>query len=213
VTPDWDPPFGLGGHDLIAWAGIAFGVVAAASRTMIPLRAFALASNLLLLVCDALERDWWDVALGAVLLAVGAWRLWQMLALVRRARATATRGEFSMEWLKPFMTARKLRAGETLFARGDVADAAHYVVRGSLRVAGAGVVLPRQELVGEMALFAEDCRRTATVEAAEDCDLLTIGYAELQELCAQNPAFSLFLLKTIAARLQARNDALEAGAG
>lgn len=210
--PEWDPPFGLGAYDLLAWAAIAFGVVAAASRTMIPLRIASLASNLLLLVCAALAREWWDVALGAVLLAVGAWRLWQMLALVRRARASA-RGDFSMEWLKPFMTARRLRAGEALFARGDVADAAHFVVRGTLRVAGTGVVLPSQELVGEMALFVDDKRRTATVEAVEECELLTIGYAELQELCLQNPDFGLYLLKTIAGRLQARNAALGGALG
>lgn len=208
--PEWDPPPSLGASDLLAWGGIATGLVAASSRTMIPLRVGALASNVLFLAFALAERDWMDALTNLALAVVGGHRLRQMLALVRRAREAA-RGDFSLDWLKPFMTSTRLGAGEALFAKGDAADAAHFLVRGRLRVAGAGVELPERALVGEMALFVDDKRRTATVEAVEDCELLTIGYAELQELCAQNPGFALYLLKTVAGRLQSRNEALAAG--
>ena len=44
-----------------------------------------------------------------------------MLVLVKKARS-ATQGDTSMEWLKPFMTERKYRKGDVLFKKDEVAD-------------------------------------------------------------------------------------------
>jgi CRP/FNR family transcriptional regulator, cyclic AMP receptor protein len=48
--------------------------------------------------------------LHAALLPLNSLRLYQMLQLVKKVKA-ASRGDLSMDWLKPFMSKRSAKAG------------------------------------------------------------------------------------------------------
>jgi hypothetical protein len=59
------------------------------------------------------------VVIETDLLPLNAWRAILMLRLIRRVEA-ASKG--STERLKPFMKEASLKAGETIFNKGDYAD-------------------------------------------------------------------------------------------
>ncbi len=104
-----------------------------------------------------------------------------MLVLVKKAR-TATQGDTSMEWLKPFMTERKYRKGDILMKKGDAADEMLMTVTGKFLVKEISVELPPGRLMGELGFLTPDNRRTATIECIEDGHVLTITYEKLLEI-------------------------------
>src|SRR5450631_4077663 len=135
-----------------------------------------------------------------LMIPINAYRLRQMLALVRKAR-TATQGDMSMEWLKPFMTDRKYRKGDILMKKGDAANEMLLTVTGKFRVIEINVELPPGRLMGELGFLTLDNRRTATIECIEDGRVLTISYEKLLEIYFQNPQFGYYFLVLTSQRL------------
>jgi len=56
-----------------------------------------------------------------------------MRKLVKMAR-NATKGDKSMEWLKPFITERKYGKGDKLFGKGDAANEMFLTISGKFLV-------------------------------------------------------------------------------
>jgi CRP/FNR family cyclic AMP-dependent transcriptional regulator len=75
-------------------------------------------------------------------------------------------------------------------------------VRGEVFLLEPGVILKSGTFFGEMGLFTEENRRTATAVAETDVDLLCVRYDELLELSAQNPQFGFYLMKLMMRRMQ-----------
>jgi CRP-like cAMP-binding protein len=135
-----------------------------------------------------------------MLVPINAFRLRQMLNLVKMARS-ATQGDTSMEWLKPFMTERKYRKGDVLFKRDDAANEMFLTVTGKFLVKEINVELPPGRLMGELGFLSPNNRRTATVECLEDGHVLTITYEKLLEIYFQNPQFGYYFLVLTSQRL------------
>ena len=131
---------------------------------------------------------------------INAFRLRQMLNLVKMARS-ATQGDTSMEWLKPFMTERKYRKGDVLFKKDDAANEMFLTVTGKFLVKEINVELPPGRLMGELGFLSPDNKRTATVECLEDGHVLTITYEKLLEIYFQNPQFGYYFLVLTSQRL------------
>jgi CRP/FNR family cyclic AMP-dependent transcriptional regulator len=131
---------------------------------------------------------------------VNTLRLFQMRRLIKDVQA-ASAGSHSMDWLKPFTQQRHLKAGQTLFSKGDKADAMFFVVSGQLRLNELQIVLPAGAVVGELGFISPDQTRTQTVECSEDATVLTISYDKLEELYFQNPEFGFYFLRLATARL------------
>jgi CRP-like cAMP-binding protein len=144
-----------------------------------------------------------------LMVPINAWRLRQMLTLIKKAR-TATQGDTSMEWLKPFMTERKYRKGDILMKKGDAATEMLLTVTGRFRVIEINVELPPGRLMGELGFLTPDNRRTATIECIEDGHVLTITYEKLLEIYFQNPQFGYYFLVLTSQRLLENNSRLEA---
>jgi CRP-like cAMP-binding protein len=140
---------------------------------------------------------------------INAFRLRQMLILVKKARS-ATQGDTSMEWLKPFMTERKYRKGDVLMKKGDAADEMFLTVTGKFLVTDFGIELPPGQLMGELGFLTPNNKRTATVECTEDAQVLTITYEKLLEIYFQNPQFGYYFLVLTSQRLLENNARLEA---
>ena len=132
-----------------------------------------------------------------------------MLVLVKKARS-ATQGDTSMEWLKPFMTERKYRKGDILMKKGDAAAEMLLTVTGKFRVIEINVELPPGRLMGELGFLTPDNRRTATIECIEDGHVLTITYEKLLEIYFQNPQFGYYFLVLTSQRLLENIARLEA---
>jgi len=192
----------MGYVDLVGYAAAATVAGTCAMKTMIPLRVIAMASNVLFLTYGLLSNATPVWVLHLMLLPLNGYRLYQMLRLLNDVRAAA-RGDLSMDWLKPFMTSYHCAAGQVLFRAGDKADAMFYMVSGRFRLAEIGLDMDPGQIVGELGMVTPENRRTLTLECLEAGEMLRIGYAQVKQLCIQNPQFGYYLLRLIAERLMA----------
>src|SRR6201991_4715304 len=97
--------------NLFATVGAGFFVATLLMRTMVPLRVANMIGCAFFAIFGALTGAVTTFLLYFLMIPINAYRLRQMLALVKKAR-TATQGDMSMERVKPFRTARKIRKGE-----------------------------------------------------------------------------------------------------
>ncbi|WP_363350418.1 cyclic nucleotide-binding domain-containing protein [Methylocystis echinoides] len=204
--------------EAIGYMAAAANVFVFVSNTMIPLRIAAIAANALFAAYFYLKGYLPLFALNAFMAPINVFRLRQMRRLisdVRQATQAASDGEFDYGWLRPYMKQMKLSEGFTLYHIGDLSEDAFILVRGEILLLEPGVTLKAGAFFGEMGLFTEENRRTATAVATTDVDLLCVRYDELLELCAQNPQFGFYLMKLMMRRMQqnvelARSGALQA---
>lgn len=185
---------------LIGFVAAGLVIATLSMRTMVPLRIIGIASNVAFVTYGLLFGSLPTVVLHAILFPLNIYRLYEMLKLLREVKA-ASRGDQSMDWLKPFMTKRDIRAGDVLCHKGDDAEEMYFVVRGKLRLAEIGVELQPGAIVGELGFLSPDRKRTQTIECAENGSLLTITYDRLEELYYQNPTFGFYFLRLATSRL------------
>jgi CRP-like cAMP-binding protein len=123
-----------------------------------------------------------------------------MLQLIKKVR-TASQGDLSMDWLKPFMHKHSFKQGAILFKKGDHADEMFYIVSGRCRVVELAVELSAGHMVGELGFLTPEHQRTQTVECIDDVEMLTISYDKVRELYFQNPSFGFYFLRLVSERL------------
>ena len=186
--------------NMFALVGAIFFVATLLTQTMVPLRVANMIGCAFFAAFGALTGTVTTFLLYLLMVPINAYRLRQMLHLVKMAR-TATQGDTSMEWLKPFMTERKYRKGDVLFRKDDAAKEMFLTVTGSFLVTEIGVALPPGQLMGELGFLSPDNRRTATIECTEDGHVLTITYEKLLEIYFQNPQFGYYFLVLTSQRL------------
>lgn len=186
--------------ELLGYLATAFNIAAYSMRTMIPLRILAIMSNAVFVVYGATGGIYPVLVLHAILLPLNAYRLRQMVRLVRSIR-DADLGAMQTDWLKPFMARRRYRAGDELFRRNDVADELYIPLSGRFVLRESGISVPFGQMVGELGFLAPDNRRTQTLACATDGDVLAISYDDLRQLFFQNPAFGFYFLRLTTGRL------------
>jgi CRP-like cAMP-binding protein len=184
-------------------------VATATMRTMIPLRVFGIIANLLLIAISIPTHNYPTLVLHAVLLPVNVYRLRQMLQLVRDVKKSVN-SDLSMEWLKPFMAKQTCVAGEVLFYKDEKADRMFYIVSGRYRLVESGIELPVGAIVGELGMLSPLGERTQTLECVESGLVLSVTYAQVEELYVQNPEFGFYFLRLASARLFENIGTLEA---
>jgi hypothetical protein len=186
--------------NLFALIGAIFFVATLLTQTMVPLRVANMIGCAFFAAFGALTGTITTFLLYLLMVPINAWRLRQMLQLVKMARG-ATQGDTSMEWLKPFMTERKYRKGDVLFKKDDDADEMFLTVTGKFLVKEINVELPPGRLMGELGFLSPDNKRTATVTCLEDGHVLSITYEKLLEIYFQNPQFGYYFLVLTSQRL------------
>jgi hypothetical protein len=186
--------------NMFAVVGAVFFVATLLTQTMVPLRVANMIGCAFFAVFGVLSGAITTFLLYLLMIPVNAWRLRQMLALVKKARS-ATQGDTSMEWLRPFMTQRNYRKGDVLMKKGDAANEMLLTVTGRFRVIEINVELPPGNLMGELGFLTPDNRRTATIDCIEDGHVLFITYEKLLEIYFQNPQFGYYFLVLTSQRL------------
>ena len=195
--------------NLFALVGAIFFVATLLTHTMVPLRIANMIGCAFFAGFGALAGDVKTLLLYLLMVPINGIRLRQMLNLIKKAR-DATKGDTSMEWLKPFMTDRKYRKGDVLCRKGDTANEMYLTVTGMFLVTEINVSLPPGRLMGELGFLTPSNRRTATVECTEDGHVLTITYDKLLEIYFQNPQFGYYFLALTSQRLLENIGRLEA---
>src|SRR6202795_1853529 len=118
-----------------------FVVATTTMRTMIPLRVFAILTNIVLITTAIPSLNYLVIVVQSVVLVLNSYRLHQMLQLVRDVKKSVN-SDLSLEWLKPFMTERKCSPGEVLFYKDEKAEDMFYIVSGRFRLVESGIELP-----------------------------------------------------------------------
>src|ERR1700692_4154970 len=195
--------------NMFALIGAIFFVATLLTQTMVPLRVANMIGCAFFAGFGALAGAVTTFLLYLLMVPINAYRLRQMLNLVKMARG-ATQGDTSMEWLKPFMSERKYRKGDVLFKKDDVAQEMFLTGTGKFLVTEIKVELPPGRLMGELGFLSPDNKRTATVECLEDGHVLTITYEKLLEIYFQNPQFGYYFLVLTSQRLLENIARLEA---
>ena len=189
-------------------AASVFVVATYTMRTMIPLRVFGMLTNLVLMITAIPFHSFLQFGLHAGLFCLNGYRLHQMLQLVRDVKKSVS-SNLSMEWLKPFMTERKCRAGEVLFYKDEPADSMFYIVSGRYRLVESGIEVQVGAITGEFGMLSPSNVRTQSLECIESGVILSVTYDQVEQLYVQNPAFGFYFLKLVTARLFQNIDRLE----
>lgn len=190
--------------DLLIAAGYAAGLLTLAAFFMtdtIRLRQIALGSNVLYALWAGGIHLWPTMCLHLVLFPLNVVRLTQLVRerrLIERALATT---EVSPSWLKPFMTRKRFTAGSVLFRRGDPADCLYFLAEGRLVLEELGVTLQPGVLLGEIGIFSPAGVRTQTVVARDNTTAYLMRRDEVLALYRRDPAFGIYLVRLITARL------------
>jgi hypothetical protein len=197
--------------DLITVIGLIGGAFYLAShymRRMVPLRTLSLCSNILFIIYAVfhLHFDWAklivlpEFLLNSILLPVNARRLVEILRLTKEIEQVTEKSPVS-EWLLPHMHMHKHHAGHVLFREGDEADEIFYVGSGRLRLEGVNATIGPDSLIGEIALFSPDKKRTLTVVCETDCELYVMTDEQIYQLYYQNPKLGFYFMRLVVARL------------
>jgi len=135
--------------------------------------------------------------------------------LLARVGAFSELGRPQLEQVAEVAVPRSFGAGEVVFREGDESNTTYVVRSGHARAVrqhSDGRVLTLAnfgpgEVFGELAMFDSD-RRSATIEAIDDLDLLAILGADMQRLMRQHPDIAVKLVITLGRRLREVNDRL-----
>ena len=188
--------------ELFGWAAAACNLFAFYSKTMIPLRVAVIAANAFAIIFSIYTHNIPNLVGSAILLPLNVVRLREMQRLTSDVSRAQTRGELDFDWLKPFMKPVELKAGETLFAKGEEADAAYVVADGQVSLPDLGVILGPGALFGEMGLFSGSGKRMSSALAMGDVRIYRISYSDFEQLYFQNPQFGLYLVRLMMRRME-----------
>ena len=111
---------------------------------------------------------------------------------------------------------RTVRAGTTIFQKGDPGDCLFAVCRGTIRISshsadGKDAVLnliQAGEIFGEIALL-DGRPRTAGAQAISDCELMVIDRRDFMPRITSEPGLALRLIEVLCARLRRTSQQVE----
>lgn len=186
---------------LAAALALVLMMTGALMRTMLPLRWLAVGGNLGLALYGALHPAPMTLAIALVLLPVNLFRAVEVTRLTRRVSRAAAQAELAGLWLRPYMKQRRLKAGQTLFHKGDRADWLYLLLEGQMELADIGQPLEPGRIFGEIALFSPDHQRTHTARCLSACTVLQIHASTVRQLYYQHPAFGMHLIELLTQRL------------
>jgi CRP/FNR family transcriptional regulator len=135
--------------------------------------------------------------------------------LLARVGVFSELGRPELEQVAEVAVPRSFAAGEVVFREGDESNTAYVVRSGharAIRQHSDGRILTLAnfgpgEVFGELAMFDSD-RRSATIEAIDQLDLLAILSADMQRLMRDHPDIAVKLVVTLGRRLREVNDRL-----
>ena len=185
---------------VVGFIGAALMVASYLMKSMLPLRLVALSANVFLIIYALQGGSWPTVALYVAMIPINVKKVLEIRKLVRAIENAKADSPVS-EWLLPHMTRRQVKAGQTLWHKGDKANEMLYVEQGQLNLLEYDESIGPGSIVGEIGLFAPDNRRTRTIVCATDCTLYSLSAEAMAKLYYQNPKLGYHVMRLIVARL------------
>ncbi|WP_291519640.1 cyclic nucleotide-binding domain-containing protein [Acidovorax sp.] len=188
---------------LLAWIASSLVFASFFMKTIMPLRAVAIASNVVFIgyALFGLHFGIFDKVLPILilhlsLLPLNILRLREIRATIRGVKA-ATSHVQSMESLTPYMKRELRLKGEVIFRKGDPADRVYFIRVGRVSLPELGKYLPAGEMFGEIGVFSDVAQRTLTAVCDEDCELFVITKEKVVELFYLEPSFGFFIARLL----------------
>ena len=185
--------------DLIGYFGGGVTLWGMYLKTMIPLRVGSVCGNVGFITFGFLAGSYPTLILHALLLPLNTFRLIQMIRLIREIREASS--ENKLDPLIPYMKLKKEKAGTVLFSKGDVSDRMIVIKFGAIVLEEISVRCGAGDILGEIAAFTPESRRTCTAVCETECELYTLSNDAMIQLYYQNPRFGMFLIRIIVRRL------------
>jgi len=123
--------------------------------------------------------------------------------------------EVTFDYIESLFEWVKINRGEVLFRKGDIGDSLYILINGLLHVVdertnkgenGAGKprmlgAIHRGKIVGEMALLSDE-KRTASIYAARDSDLVKLSRAAFESISDKYPQVMIAITRIVVERLR-----------
>jgi CRP/FNR family transcriptional regulator len=139
----------------------------------------------------------------------------EAVALLRGVPVFETLGDPDLLRIGQLAVPRSFHAGDVIFREGDASDTCYVVGEGHARAVrehadGRSIALAhfgRGDIFGELAMF-DDERRSATVEALDDLQVIGITGPDFRRLLHEHPELSAKLVISLGRRLREANERL-----
>ena len=147
--------------------------------------------------------------------AMAGMRSEDVVELLARVPVFSTLESEDLERIADLAVPRVFEPGQVVFREGDASDTCYIVRSGHARairghVDGRTITLARfgpGDIFGELALF-EDERRSATVEAIEQCSAVAVLGPDMRRLMVEHAGISARLVIALGRRLRETNERL-----
>jgi CRP-like cAMP-binding protein len=124
---------------------------------------------------------------------------------------TSLGAPFDFDFLERFrIPLRRYGPGEKIFLEEDPGDLMYLVIEGKVNIITYGTILENvgmHGIFGELALI-DNAPRSAAAVAAEPTEVALIDRNTFLDLVRENPAFSLYVMRLLAARIRRMNKSL-----
>ena len=188
---------------VLAWIASSLVFASFFMKTIMPLRAVAIASNVVFIgyALFGLHFGIFDKVLPILilhlsLLPLNILRLREIRTTIRGVKAATSQAQ-SLESLIPYMKRESLRKGDVIFRKGDPANRVYFIRTGRVSLPELGKYLPAGEMFGEIGVFSDIAQRTLTAVCDEDCELFVITKEKVVELFYLEPSFGFFIARLL----------------
>jgi CRP-like cAMP-binding protein len=139
----------------------------------------------------------------------------ETIVLLQGIPAFSTLGEEDLARVADVTVPRSFQGGAAVFYEGDESDTCYVVRSGHVRAVrehtdGRTLTLATLgpgDIFGELAIFDEE-RRSATVEALDDIEVVAILAADMRSMLRRHPDIAVKLLAALSRRLRETNERL-----
>ena len=125
-----------------------------------------------------------------------------MIRFVQEIRVAA-KSDNNLNALLPYMSTARTSAGSILFRKDDKPDRMLVIKNVTVHLDEIGVDCNPGDVLGEIAVFTPDNRRTCTAICTTGCDLFILTNDNMIQLYYQNRKFGIYLMRSVVARLLA----------
>lgn len=189
--------------EAIGWLAVLFKLATFSVNSMIWLRVVVILSSVCFIIYSALFQIWPLLAIEVILLAMNAYRLYELIAMRRLVTHMTDDSEADFSAAMAYGKKRDIKAGDVLFEKGDPVDSLYYIAEGRVEIEGQDVTVPAGNIFGEMAFFNSSAQRMATVRCVEDTVVYELNEKRFTRLQYEDPKFAMAVMRLVTKRLVA----------
>ena len=189
--------------EAVGWLAVLFKLATLSMSSMIWLRVLVILSSVCFIIYSAMFQIWPLLAIEVILLAINAYRLYELIALRRLVTHMTDDSEADFSAAMAYGKRRDIQAGDVLFEKGDPVDSLYYLAEGLVEIEGQDVTVPAGNIFGEMAFFNSSAVRMATVRCVEDTVVYELNEKRFTRLQYEDPKFAMSVMRLVTKRLVA----------